>query len=169
MVLRRVHHRTGRAGDGRSARPNVGYALLGQVIEAASGTSYGEFVKREVVVPLGLQNTGPGLFALDPTAADPAAVPIKLDVTGPTAARLGHASGYGSSGETLEFDLGDDGRGRSIRGSSGMSWHPFEAFAAAVAARDRVQVGSPIQPPHPRPPPRHPLPSGPAEGPAVGP
>jgi CubicO group peptidase (beta-lactamase class C family) len=116
---------------------------------------------------------GGRLFALDPTAADPAELPIMLDVTGPTAARLGHASGYGSSGETLEFDVGDDGRVRSIRGSSGMSWHPFEAFAAAVAGRDRVQVGSPIQPPSPRPPPRdpprHPLPSGPVEGPMVEP
>ena len=46
---------------------NVGYALLGQVIEAASGTSYGEFLKGEVVDPLGLQHTGP---ELDPSRAD---------------------------------------------------------------------------------------------------
>jgi CubicO group peptidase (beta-lactamase class C family) len=95
---------------------------------------------------LDIVRLGGGLYAIDPTAADPAEVPITLDVTGPSTVQIGHARGYGSSAETLEFDLGDDGRVRSIRGSSGMSWHPFDAFAAAVAARDRVQVGSPIDP-----------------------
>ena len=95
---------------------------------------------------LDIVRLGGGLYAIDPTAADPAEVPVELEVTGPTTVRIGHASGYGSSGETLEFDLGDDGMVRSIRGSSGMSWHPLEAFAAAVAARDRVQLGSPIRP-----------------------
>jgi CubicO group peptidase (beta-lactamase class C family) len=87
-----------------------------------------------------------GLYALDPTAGDPTEEPLRLDVTGPTSLRLGHERGYGSSGETLDFDVADDGRIRAIRGSSGMTWHPLEAFAAAVAARDRVELGSPIRP-----------------------
>ena len=86
------------------------------------------------------------MYAIDPAAGDPAEDPRKLDVSGPTTLRIGHARGYESSGEALEFDLGFDGRVRSVRGSSGMTWHPFEAFAAAVAARDRVEVGSPISP-----------------------
>jgi len=95
---------------------------------------------------LDIVRLGGGLYAIDPTAADPAQDQRKLDVTGPTTARIGHTRGYDSSGEALEFDLGFDGRVRSVRGSSGMTWHPFEAFAAAVAARDRVEVGSPISP-----------------------
>ncbi len=38
---------------------NVGYSLLGLVIEAASGQSYHEFVTEAVVVPLDLRATGP--------------------------------------------------------------------------------------------------------------
>lgn len=89
---------------------------------------------------------GGSLYAIDPTAGDPTEKPLRLDVTGPTTLRFGHARGYGSSGEALEFDVADDGSVRSIHGSSGMTWHPLEAFAAAVAARDRVAVGSPLQP-----------------------
>ena len=89
---------------------------------------------------------GAGLYAIDPTAPDPAELPLTLEVTGPTTVRLGHASGYGSSGETLAFDLGDNGKVRSLRGGSGMSWQPYDSFAAAVADRERVQVGLPISP-----------------------
>jgi CubicO group peptidase (beta-lactamase class C family) len=95
---------------------------------------------------LDIVRLGGGLYAIDPTADDPAEEPLRLDVIGSTSLRLGHARGYGSSGETLDFDIGDDDMVRSIRGSSGISWHPLEAFAAAVAARDRVEVGSPIRP-----------------------
>ncbi|HEY9292671.1 MAG TPA: serine hydrolase domain-containing protein [Microlunatus sp.] len=38
---------------------NVGYSLLGMVIEAASGLSYHDYVCRHVIEPLGLTNTGP--------------------------------------------------------------------------------------------------------------
>ncbi|OMQ12864.1 serine hydrolase, partial [Modestobacter sp. VKM Ac-2676] len=38
---------------------NVGYSLLGQVIEAVTGTGYAEHVQRAVVDPLGLADTGP--------------------------------------------------------------------------------------------------------------
>jgi CubicO group peptidase (beta-lactamase class C family) len=89
---------------------------------------------------------GGGLYALDPTATDPAAEPVSLEVTGPATLLIGHEHGTGSSGETLEFTLGDDGRVRSMRGSSGMTWHPIDAFADAVARRERVTVGAPVVP-----------------------
>ena len=38
---------------------NIGYSLLGLVIEAVTGTGYGEHVRRAVVEPLGLADTGP--------------------------------------------------------------------------------------------------------------
>ncbi|WP_439690405.1 serine hydrolase [Curtobacterium sp. SP.BCp] len=46
---------------------NLGYALLGLVVQAASGQSYGEFVRSSIVEPLGLTGTGPDW---DPTRAD---------------------------------------------------------------------------------------------------
>jgi len=38
---------------------NIGYALLGQVVEVAAGLPYNEYVGRHVVAPLGLRDTGP--------------------------------------------------------------------------------------------------------------
>lgn len=87
---------------------------------------------------------GGRLYAITPTADDPAEEPTQLELTGPATARISHDSGYGSAGETLQFDLADDGTVRGIRG--GMSWHPFERFQAAVAATDQVRVGAPIRP-----------------------
>ncbi len=40
---------------------NIGYSLLGLIIEAASGLSYREYVQRNIVDRLGLKNTGPDL------------------------------------------------------------------------------------------------------------
>jgi len=38
---------------------NIGYSLLGTVVEAASGQSYNDFVRAEIVDRLGLSSTGP--------------------------------------------------------------------------------------------------------------
>lgn len=38
---------------------NIGYALLGQVVEAASGLPYNSYVRQHIVEPLGLSDTGP--------------------------------------------------------------------------------------------------------------
>lgn len=38
---------------------NIGYALLGLVVEAASGLPYNAYVRRHIVEPLGLPDTGP--------------------------------------------------------------------------------------------------------------
>jgi CubicO group peptidase (beta-lactamase class C family) len=40
---------------------NIGYALLGQVIEAVSGVPYNQYVQEHIVHPLGLESTGPEL------------------------------------------------------------------------------------------------------------
>jgi len=42
---------------------NLGYALLGMVIAAVSGRSYNDYVREEIVVPLGLIHTGPDFDA----------------------------------------------------------------------------------------------------------
>jgi CubicO group peptidase (beta-lactamase class C family) len=54
--------------DGKILEPNehfkysnIGYSLLGLAIESASGAPYREYVSREVVAKLGLENTGPDL------------------------------------------------------------------------------------------------------------
>ncbi|MFF0342246.1 serine hydrolase domain-containing protein [Kribbella sp. NPDC004875] len=46
---------------------NIGYSLLGLVIESASGSTYGEYVATEIVQRLGLKNTG---AEWDPRRAD---------------------------------------------------------------------------------------------------
>ena len=38
---------------------NLGYSLLGLVVAAVSGRSYGDFVTESIVEPLGLRHTGP--------------------------------------------------------------------------------------------------------------
>jgi D-alanyl-D-alanine carboxypeptidase len=58
---------------------NIGYALLGLIIEAASGTSYNQYVKEHIVDRLGLAHTGPEFDA---------ALSDQL-VTGYSRARLG--------------------------------------------------------------------------------
>jgi hypothetical protein len=89
---------------------------------------------------------GSALYAFDPTDLDPAADPERLEMVGPRTLRFGHEHGYGSSGETLAFTLGDDGSVRSARGSSGLTSFPFDVFAEAVARRDRVRLGEPVRP-----------------------
>ncbi|WP_432512059.1 serine hydrolase domain-containing protein [Kineococcus sp. SYSU DK001] len=80
--------RTGGSVLPRSSRfkySNVGYSLLGLVVEAVSGTPYGQFVARELVAPLGLTRTTPDL----PAAGD-LATGYSAAATGPRRA-LGHA------------------------------------------------------------------------------
>jgi CubicO group peptidase (beta-lactamase class C family) len=58
---------------------NIGFGLLGLVIEVASGSAYNQYVRDNIIAPLGLQDTGP---EVDPGLRD------RL-VTGYTRARLG--------------------------------------------------------------------------------
>jgi D-alanyl-D-alanine carboxypeptidase len=45
---------------------NIGYSLLGEVIEAVTGTSWRDHVAAELMAPLGLSSTFPDLGELDP-------------------------------------------------------------------------------------------------------
>jgi CubicO group peptidase (beta-lactamase class C family) len=56
---------------------NFGYGILGEVLHRVSGRSYGDFLRDEVFVPLGMKQTGVGISA----AWDPPAVP-RYDSTG---------------------------------------------------------------------------------------
>ncbi len=42
---------------------NVGYTIVGQVIEAVSGEAYNEYVTKHIIEPLGLRHTAPDLNA----------------------------------------------------------------------------------------------------------
>ncbi|PZE22932.1 serine hydrolase [Curtobacterium sp. MCBD17_028] len=46
---------------------NLGYSLLGMVVAAVSGRPYNDYVREEIIEPLGLRDTGPDW---DPTRAD---------------------------------------------------------------------------------------------------
>jgi len=66
---------------------NLGYGLLGLVVAAAAGRSYDDFVRSEVVEPLGLMNTGPDW---DPARADDFVVGYSGFHTARTRHRLDH-------------------------------------------------------------------------------
>lgn len=51
---------------------NVGYCLLGRIIEAVSGESYGTFVERRILVPAGMKQTRPGRTLRSELAPDEA-------------------------------------------------------------------------------------------------
>jgi len=44
---------------------NVGYCLLGRIIEAVSQTSYEDFVRQQILIPCGMQQTRPGKTRLE--------------------------------------------------------------------------------------------------------
>ena len=45
---------------------NYGYALLGSIVGAASGTRYQDYMKREILDPLGMKSSGFALSAVNP-------------------------------------------------------------------------------------------------------
>ena len=51
------HRRLRFAPDERAAYSNLGYLVLGEVISEVSGISYEEYVRREILSPLGMGNT----------------------------------------------------------------------------------------------------------------
>ncbi|MFC3689711.1 serine hydrolase domain-containing protein [Aquipuribacter hungaricus] len=91
------------APDVRFKYSNIGYALLGLVVAAASGTSWAEAVRARVVEPLGLTSTAPDLAPGDPLADRVATgytslayaderVPVEQVGTGAMAAATGFCS-----------------------------------------------------------------------------
>lgn len=97
---------------------NVGYSLLGLVMEAASGQSYGDLLQQAVVDKLGLRNTGPDLdrsrlgeFATGYTGLgySPTRVPFDHIDTGAMAAATGfYATASDLSNFFSALALGDN-------------------------------------------------------------
>ncbi|WP_109509094.1 serine hydrolase domain-containing protein [Nocardioides speluncae] len=88
---------------------------------------------------------GDRLYLLDPTADDPTHEPTALTVVDDRTLRMMGENGFGSRGEPMRYTFGDDGI-ESVRGSSGGTGYPYDRFAAAAAARDRITIGRPLIP-----------------------
>lgn len=85
---------------------------------------------------------GGRLFQLDPSAPDPVAAPVRLEVLDDTTLRIADTGGYGSFGETFRFTFADDGSVASVRGASGSTAFPFDRFrAAAESHQGHVTLG----------------------------
>ena len=72
---------------------NLGYTLLGRVIESASHEPYSGFVEREILRPLGMQRT---TFEIDDLAAGELALGYRHNDGAWTPARLEHDGAYGA-------------------------------------------------------------------------
>jgi len=83
------------------------------------------------------------LLMVNPAQDDFWSAPVDLFVEGKDRLRICGGNGYGSHGEPLEYTVAD-GRVVSLRGSSGMTWHPIEQVASAAATRQPVRLGSPM-------------------------
>jgi CubicO group peptidase (beta-lactamase class C family) len=98
---------------------NIGYGVMDHVVSRVSGTSYGEFVRTEVLVPLGLTRTsvdiGPGLEAYAATRYGEDQRPLPFYITDhPGASAL-----YSSAHDLVRFGMfhmGDDVETRPILG-----------------------------------------------------
>jgi CubicO group peptidase (beta-lactamase class C family) len=85
---------------------NIGYGVLGLVVEAASGRSYADYVGEEILGRLGLRDTGP---ELDPARADEyatgysslAAHERRLPIDSVDTRALASATGFWSTAEDL--------------------------------------------------------------------
>ncbi len=77
---------------------------------------------------------GGRLFQLDPSAPDPVAAPVRLEVVDDATLRIADSGGYGSYGELLRYSFDGDGSAVSVRGGSGNTAVPFDRFRAAVEA-----------------------------------
>ncbi|MDQ2956728.1 MAG: beta-lactamase family protein [Actinomycetota bacterium] len=66
------------------------------------------------------------LFAVNPTAINPAEDPVPLEVVDDTTLKIVGGPGGGSIGELMHYEFADDGSIRTVRGGSGMTMTPFE-------------------------------------------
>jgi CubicO group peptidase (beta-lactamase class C family) len=82
---------------------NIGYSLLGLVIESVTGTPYGEFVSEELVTPLGLSRTTPDLPAAGDlvTGYSAASTGPRRPLAHPSTDRMAAATGFCSTAEDL--------------------------------------------------------------------
>ena len=82
------------------------------------------------------------LYALGPDQPDPSTDAAELTPLGDDAFRVGNSNGFSGHGERMTFEL-VDGRVRSVRGESAMTFLPVEEYRRTLAGVDRVRIGSP--------------------------
>jgi CubicO group peptidase (beta-lactamase class C family) len=85
---------------------NIGFSLLGLVIEAASGRRYNDYVTAEVVQRLGLEHTGPELDASRATEyaagySSLAYAPVRVPIDHVDTGAMSAATGFYSTAEDL--------------------------------------------------------------------
>lgn len=66
------------------------------------------------------------LFAINPTAPDPAEDAAPLEVVDASTLKIVGGPGGGAVGELMHYDFAPDGSIRTVRGGSGMTMTPFE-------------------------------------------
>ena len=101
---------------------NTGYAILAAVIEQVTGKSYDAYVREDLLVPLGLENTGYLLPHFDP-------------------ARIAHGYDHGQDqGHVLLKPHAADGPYWNLRGNGGMvsTVEDMHAFYRALFDSDRL-------------------------------
>lgn len=73
-------------------------------------------------------NLGGRLYMLTPTLENPAATAVGLDVVSGTGLKVVDDSGFGGYGEVMRYTFRDDGTVAKIRGASGQTMVPLDAF-----------------------------------------
>ena len=110
--------RAGGSLVGRSSRfkySNVGYSLLGLVVEAVAGTSYAEHVRTELLERLELPRTTPDVPAAGDlvTGYSALATGPRRPLTSPPTAAMAAATGFCSTAEDLTAWFAAHARGRT--------------------------------------------------------
>ena len=84
---------------------NIGYSLLGLIIEGASGVPYREYVQTNIVDRLGLEHTGP---ELDEARIDDLAKGYSSRVHGPERVEIEHIDTFAESAATGFYSIASD-------------------------------------------------------------
>ncbi len=71
---------------------------------------------------------GERLCILDPTAVDPTATLVDVEVVDDATLRVVGGPGYGAVGEPIEYVFVDGGQIASVHGPGGLTWRPLEDF-----------------------------------------
>lgn len=110
------------APNQRFAYSNLGYIILGQVIEIVSGLSYKEYIRQHIISPLGLGDNELGFEAIDPEK---------------------HATGYIEKYSLLNLLIGFFiDRKTYLKPATG-NWVPFNNFYVNGAAYGGL-IGTPL-------------------------
>lgn len=89
---------------------------------------------------------GGRLFQMSPAIADPTVGRTRLDVVDADTLEITETTGFASPGERLTFERDQTGAVVSVRGGSGNTAYPIDAYRSAVSSCDVVSLGNPIIP-----------------------